>query len=216
MAGPADTPVGRAERLPLRVIRPARRAQPKPPRGPLLPNAVLGMVIFLSAEAMFFAGLISAFLILRANEEMWPPPGQPRLPVAVTGVNTLVLLFSGYTVTRAVRSVRAGERTQLERWLKATAALGALFLIVQGTEWVRLLNFGLHASQSTYGGTFYTLIGSHALHVLGGLVVLAAVLRNAMAGRYSARHYGAVEAARLYWLFVVGVWPILYLLVYVL
>jgi len=201
------------------IARPARRLRPVRPRAatsrqPAVPNAVVATLVFLGAEAMFFAGLISSLLVLRAGSDAWPPPDQPRLPIGVTAVNTLILLASGYTIWLAVRAVRADRTRELIRWLSATALLGVLFLVVQGTEWVRLVHYGLHVTSGTYGGTFYTLIGCHGVHVLAGVALLLFVLRGATAQRYSARAHAAVEVCRLYWVFVVGVWPILYVLVY--
>lgn len=200
--------------LPLRVAYCSGRPRRAPGSGPIVPNAVIGTLIFLGAEAMLFGGLISIFLVLRAGDVAWPPADQPRLPILVTAVNTLILLLSGYTVQRAGGAVRRDRAPQLQRWLTATVLLGALFLGVQGVEWTRLIRYGLSATQSNYGGTFYTLVGCHALHVFGGVVLLLAVLRGARRSRYSARSCGAVEACRLYWSFVVGVWPPLYVLVY--
>jgi cytochrome c oxidase subunit 3 len=77
-----------------------------------------------------------------------------------------------------------------------------------------MLGYGLRAASGPYGATFYTLIGAHGLHVLGGLAVLVAALLRAHRSPYSARQRVALEACRLYWLFVVGVWPVLYVLVY--
>jgi heme/copper-type cytochrome/quinol oxidase subunit 3 len=62
------------------------------------------MLAFLSAETMFFAGLISAFFVLRLSAAVWPPPLQPRLPVLVTGLNTLVLLASSVAMLAALRA----------------------------------------------------------------------------------------------------------------
>jgi len=199
---------------PLRVAYSSGRPRRAPGSGPIVPNAVIGTLIFLGAEAMLFGGLISIFLVLRAGDAAWPPADQPRLPILVTAVNTLILLVSGYTVQRAGQAVRRDRGRELRQWLAATVLLGALFLCVQGAEWARLVRYGLSVTQSNYGGTFCTLIGCHALHVLGGLILLLAVLRSALRGRYSPRSCGAVEACRLYWSFVVGVWPLLYLLVY--
>ncbi len=200
--------------LPLRVAYSSGRPRRAPGSGPIVPNAVIGTLIFLGAEAMLFGGLISILLVLRAGDGAWPPADQPRLPILVTAVNTLILLLSGYTVNRAGRAVRSDRARELRQWLTATVLCGALFLTVQGVEWIRLIRYGLSATQSNYGGTFYTLIGCHALHVFGGVVLLLAVLRGVLRGGYSARSCGAVEACRLYWCFVVGVWPLLYVLVY--
>ena len=83
----------------------------------LINKSLLGLLIFLGTEIMFFAGLLSAFFVLRAGSVDWPPSGQPRLPIAITGVNTLLLLFSGYTVYRAVKVIREGNARALTRWL---------------------------------------------------------------------------------------------------
>jgi heme/copper-type cytochrome/quinol oxidase subunit 3 len=143
---------------------------------------------------------------------VWPPTGQPRLPVGVTGFNTAVLLASGWTVQRSLVALRAGVRPG--RWLEVTAVLGALFLGIQGSEWARLVGFGLTTTSSLYGGIFYTLVGAHALHVAVALVVLGVVTARARQGRYRADAAEGLELCRTYWLFVVAVWPVLYVLVY--
>jgi len=188
---------------------------PQPPRpGPPINSALFGLLVFLGTEVMFFAGLVSAFLILRAGNPAWPPVGQPRLPVEVTGFNTILLLLSGYTVHRALQAIRQGHARNLNIWLLITGALGAIFLGVQGFEWVRLVNYGLTVSSSVYGGTFYTLIGCHALHVVVAVIVLLVVLVRSSTGSYSMHHHSGVELCRVYWFFVVGIWPALYGLVY--
>jgi len=175
-------------------------------------NALLGTVMLVATEAMFFAGLLSALLILRAGAAAWPPPGQPRLPLAVTGANTLLLLVSGYCMHRALRAGRAGSPPS--SWLLGAASLGVSFLAVQGTEWVRLVSYGLRATSGIYGGTFYTLIGAHGVHVLAGVLVVLGVLLRVRSAPAGEPPLSALEACNVYWQFVVGVWPLLYVLVY--
>jgi heme/copper-type cytochrome/quinol oxidase subunit 3 len=207
----------------------------EPERRPLMDNAQLGMLIFLGAEAMFFAALVGAFLVLRLGAQVWPPPFQPRLPVEVTGLNTLVLLASSYTMTRALRAVRRGDGRGLMAGLGQTALLGLIFLAVQGYEWTRLVHFGLTVSSGAYGTTFYTLIGAHGVHVLAAVVWLSVVLAGAMrarpaapegwgpGGQHGFRPSGEGAARQrdvrvtlcgMYWYFVVFLWPLLYALVY--
>ena len=181
--------------------------------GPPVSNARLGVLLFLGAEAMFFAGLLSAFLVFRVGSVVWPPPFQPRLPVAVTAVNTLILLLSGYSMRCALLAIRRDNRPGLVNALLVTALLGTMFLSVQGYEWVRLLQFGLTPS-GVYGSTFYTLIGCHGLHVFGAVMWLLVVLGLARGNRFSAKSHVGVEVCRMYWYFVVAVWPILFGLVY--
>jgi heme/copper-type cytochrome/quinol oxidase subunit 3 len=156
-------------------------------------NARLGLLMFLGAEVMFFAGLIGAFLVFRLGSEIWPPPTQPRLPALVTGINTIVLLGSGLTVHLALRAIRAGLVGGLFRWLLITAILGVVFLSVQGYEWIRLVHFGLTLSSGTYGATFYTLIGFHALHVLAAVLWLGIVFAQGCRTRFTADGLTGVE-----------------------
>ena len=189
-------------------------APPAVRRRPLaIEHGILAMAVFLATETMLFAGLISAFLILRAGAMQWPPPGQPRLPIEITGLNTLVLLLSAYTMQRATSASRHPRSSEMVRWLGVTAALGTTFLLVQGVEWMRLIAHGLHASSGTYGASFYTLIGCHAVHVLAAVVALLALLVWSLRANVE-RCRTRVAVHRLYWFFVVAVWPILYVLVY--
>ncbi len=183
---------------------------------PPVSNARLGMWMLIIGETMFFGGMVAAFLMLRMNAGEWPPPHQPRLPVEVTAVNTAVLLASSLTLRAALRAARDGARRRLVQALGATAALGALFLLVQGAEWLRLVRFGLTVASGAYGATFYTLIGTHGAHVLGALLWLGLVLVAAGRGRYGARDHVGLATCAMYWHFVVALWPVLYLLVYLL
>jgi len=187
-----------------------------PSRGPMLDNLRLAILFFMGAEAMFFAGLVSGFLVLRTSAAVWPPPLQPRLPLLVTGLNTLVLLASSAAMHRAVRAIRLDDPVDLVRRLGLVAILGTVFLVVQGYEWVRLVAFGLTLSSSAYGSTFYTIIGTHAVHVFGALVWVAVSLGLAARGRFTPERSTPLRACAMYWHFVVGLWPILYLGVYVL
>lgn len=177
---------------------------------------VLATLLFMGAEAMLFAGLVSSFWIVRLAAPVWPPPLQPRLPVGVTGANTVVLLASSVAVVAGLRAMSAGRRASAVQRLAVAASLGIVFVAVQGYEWVRLLGFGLTASSGTYGATFYTLIGAHGLHVVGAVLWLATTLLLVRRGRFAGGRTGGLRACAMYWHFVVGLWPILYVSVYLL
>jgi cytochrome c oxidase subunit 3 len=189
---------------PLRVV-----TNPRP--APLVPNAVLGVLIFIFTEAMLFAGLISAHSITKASSAVgWPPPGQPRLPVEDTAVNTAALLLSGLVVFVAQRRFRR-DRAGAFLPLVAGIALGTFFVGFQGVEWVGLIREGLTLTSSAHGAFFYLIVGVHAVHALAALLALgwaALKLRRAVLAP------SALAATALFWYFVVGVWPIIYLRVY--
>ncbi len=187
----------------------------QPPRKePVVSNAVLGMLMFLAFEAMFFAGLLGVFLVFRLGSTSWPPPGEPYLPIGMTWINTGILVSSAYTMRRAHRAIRDGNQAGLVHGLGLTALLGATFLAVQGGEWIRLVHYGLTLSSGTYGATFYTLIGCHGVHVFAAVLWLAAVLLLATRGRFSPERHVGVHLCKMYWMFVVGLWLVLFPSVY--
>jgi len=181
---------------------------------PAVSNTRLAMIIVIAAESMLFAGLIGTYLVFRLAAHDWPPPDQPRLPLAMTAVNTLVLLGSTLSMTRALRAVRRGDRVTLVRAATLTTILGVLFLVVQGTEWVRLVQHGLTLGSSMYGANFYVLIGCHGAHVLIAVTWLAITTALARRGAFRATRHAALEMCALYWYFVCGLWLVLFPLVY--
>jgi cytochrome c oxidase subunit III len=187
--------------------------RPRPARRSVVPSAVLAVLIFIAAETMFFAGLTSAFLIGKAaaGPLLWPPLDHPRLPVATTAVNTLILLASGAALAAGQRAFGRRGAAGARRPVTIALALGAAFVVFQGTEWMRLIGYGLTMTSSTFGSFFYMLVGAHALHAVGALIGLGWLARRLGRGGGTDETLTAVS---LFWYFVVGLWPVLYALVY--
>ena len=176
----------------------------------LLPSPVLGMLILVFADLMMFAGLISAFLIVKAGALGWPPPGQPRLPVEATAFNTAALLASaGFLFVANNRYAR--NRNLAKRPLFTAMGLGAFFVSFQGYEWVSLIRQGLTLTSSNHGSFFYLIVGLHGLHAIAGLSVLGWVALKLSRGRLAPSSFAA---SQVFWYFVVGLWPVLYFMVY--
>jgi heme/copper-type cytochrome/quinol oxidase subunit 3 len=171
------------------------------------------MLIFVATEAMFFSGLVSAFLIGKSAAIGWPPPGQPRAPAAATAVNTVALLLSGVALFLSERALARGSGVNARRWLQTALALGASFVALQGYEWTRLVWFGLTMISSVYGAFFYLIVGTHAAHAVAAVGVLAWAAWRLDAAALARETFWGVQVL---WYFVVGIWPILYVLVYLL
>ena len=182
-------------------------------REPLVPSGVLGMSLFVFTEVMLFSGFISAFAIVKAGAPggVWPPADQPRLPVEATAFNTGLLLLSGVLlvsawVVRKRRGPQAGGRL-----IAGAAFCGALFVGLQGVEWVALIGEGLTLTSSQMGAFFYVLVGAHALHALGAVIAVLYLLRWHREQRLTDTAFATVQ---MFWLFVVGMWPLIYWKVY--
>lgn len=185
--------------------RPARRE-------PVVPSGVLGMTIFIFTEIMFFSGLISAHTIVKSQAagQMWPPYGQPRLPVEETALNSLALLVSGMVLVFTWFAFRRDPQ-QARLPLLLSIMLGCVFVGFQGVEWTALLAEGLTLQSSAYGGFFYLIVGSHAIHAVGALLALFWTFDRLDKGALTSSQLATVSA---FWYFVVLVWPVLYWQVY--
>jgi cytochrome c oxidase subunit III len=177
---------------------------------PLVPSGVMGMLLFVASETMLFAGLISAFTIIRSSALVWPPPDQPRLPVGETALNTAALLASGVCLYFAGRGLARG-REGARRPLLAAMLLGAFFVVFQGIEWLALIREGLTLTSSNLGSFFYLIVGLHALHAVAALGVLVYVWLRLQRGWLAQSQ---LATAQVFWYFVVGLWPVLYGVVY--
>ena len=183
-----------------------------------LTNPVLGMLLFITSEVMFFGGLFAAYFSVRANTAQWPPEQfQETLRVLpFVGPATFLLILSSVSCQYAVWAIRRDDRTVFLRAMTVTVVLGITFLLMQAADYALLGSEGLTLSSGTFGSTYYTLTGFHGAHVFGGVIMLSVILYRGMAGQFSARHYDAVEGASLYWHFVDVVWILLFSLLYLL
>jgi cytochrome c oxidase subunit 3 len=187
-----------------------------PQRRPVvIENGAIGMLLFVVCEIMMFAGLVSAFTIAKANAGgVWPPMGQPRLPLEETAINTIALLVSGVLIAYTAQLFK---KSAMEPSLKANRILlvgillGVFFVGFQGMEWLALLKEGLTLTSSQHGSFFYLIVGMHAIHAVGAILFLGVCWVNANRGVLGT---SALSAACVLWYFVVGVWPFLYLTLY--
>jgi len=178
----------------------------------VVPSGLLGMVIFVGTEVMFFAGLISAFTISKAGapRDAWNLPAGQVLPLASTAVNTVALFASGALLWVAGRQYRARSSAATQT-LFAAAFFGALFVLLQGREWVGLIGHGVTLRSSALGAFFYVIVGTHAVHAVAALAGLGVAWWRLRAGRLS---YGFFLGAQTFWYFVVLIWPVIYARVY--
>jgi Heme/copper-type cytochrome/quinol oxidase, subunit 3 len=181
-------------------------------------NPVLGMILFIASEVMFFVAWFWAYFSVRANAAQWPPEEfhETLKILPLVGPATILLILSSFTCQFAVWAIRRDDRTAFIRNMTVTVALGITFLIMQATDYTALGADGMTLSSGTFGTTYYTLTGFHGAHVFGGVIMLSVVTYRGMAGQFSSKHHDAVEGASLYWHFVDVVWILLFSLLYLL
>jgi cytochrome c oxidase subunit 3 len=179
-------------------------------------NVILGMLLFITSEVMFFAGLFAAYFNVRATAPVWPPiEFADKLHIfPLVGPATVLLIISSFTCQVGVWAIRRNDRRGLTRAIAITVILGATFLVMQAVDYTLLYGDEVRLDSGPFGTTYYTLTGFHGAHVLGGVIMLSVVLYRSMAGQFSSAHHDMVEATSLYWHFVDVVWIILFSTLY--
>lgn len=179
------------------------------------PPGDLAIWIFILAELLVFAVFFAAYAFTRMNNVELFDQYQATLDRNSALINTLALITSSYFVVRAVAAVRADDARGCERWLWAAVGMGVIFLVVKGAEYAHHFGAGMTLSTNTFYMFYLSLTFFHFMHVILGMVILAAVAVKARRGGYSAAEHTGVETGASYWHMVDLVWLILFPLVYV-
>jgi cytochrome c oxidase subunit III len=180
-----------------------------------MPTVMVGMLLFIASEVMFFGGLFATYFNARASvaPEPWEPPPGGELDMALAAVLTAILVSSSFTMQFGVWAIRRGDTGKLKMWTGITLLLGLLFLAGQLYDYSQL-GFGI--ADGVFGTVFYTLTSFHGAHVFGGAVGLTIILARAMQGQFSGSNHVAVEAVSIYWHFVDVVWIAVFSTIYLL
>ena len=176
----------------------------------------IGMWVALCSITMLFTALTSAYIVRSrlstAND--WQPISVPRM----LWLSTALILLSSVTFEAARRLLKRDDDQGYRRWLTATVTLGLGFLLTQWLAWRELVAKGIYLATNPHSSFFYLLTGVHALHLLGGIVMLGYLLarawRSRNVGQTRALRQDSANAAALYWHFMDGLWIYLFLLLF--
>ncbi len=163
---------------------------------------VLGVVLFLASELMFFAALFASYYDLRANRAAWPPPGV-HLNLAESSAGTALLFIASVVMVLATRAMDA-RNLRAARWWTASAVVSATGFVALSVHGYLGETFGI--STNAYGSIYYAMTGFHLLHVTAGIGILAALLIGMRSPALVANHRAGAEAMTYYWHFVFVVW----------
>jgi cytochrome c oxidase subunit 3 len=186
----------------------------------------IGMWIFLATEVMFFGGMFTGYTVYRYFYPQAFAGASNHLDVLLGSVNTAVLICSSFTMALAVHSAEAGNNRAVVRFLLLTIILGSVFLGIKFFEYHTKFEEHLVPGSSfrfegplartaqIFFSFYFAMTGMHALHMVIGIGLLAALIVKARRSRFSPSYYTPVEITGLYWHFVDIVWIFLFPLLY--
>lgn len=181
-----------------------------------LPNQKFGMWVFIASESMFFAALITTFMVYRNKSVVGPHP-QDVVNIVLVTISTFMLLMSSLTMALGVAAAHRGEARRTGQYLLLTILGGAIFLGIQGFEWYTLIvDYGLTWQHNIFGSIFFILTGFHKFHIIVGMIWLGLLAVSGYRGTLKKRHAVNVEVAGLYWHFVDIVWIVVFTVVFLL
>jgi len=182
-----------------------------------IPNKKLLMWAFLASDCMFFGCLISTHLIYRLHPPAGTPAATQIFSIELTSFSTFILLMSSLMMALAVNAIQKGNLKSMRASLILTIICGLIFLgcqVYEFNEFVYVKH--LTISNSILGTTFFTLTGTHGIHVLLGVIWLTSMLIYSYTGRLTEKDAIDVESMGLYWHFVDIVWIVIFTVVYLL
>lgn len=171
--------------------------------------------IFIYAELMAFGIFFLSYAFARSQNVELFNESQLHLDRNAGAINTLVLITSSYFVVRAVAAIRENKTRLCANWLLAAILLACVFLVIKMSEFYAKYSEGITLSTNTFYMFYLSMTFFHFMHVILGMVILAAVMLKARNGGYSSEDHTGVETGASYWHMVDLVWIILFPLVYI-
>ncbi|MFZ4404142.1 MAG: cytochrome c oxidase subunit 3 family protein [Pseudobdellovibrionaceae bacterium] len=187
-----------------------------------------GIWLFMVTEILMFGGLFVAYAIYHSLYPEMFSEGASSLDWKMGFFNTLVLIFSSFTMALGILYCQTNQRKKAALSLAATILCGAIFMVVKYFEYTHKFHLGLlpgtfldvakvgaeHANLGLYFGFYYCMTGLHGLHVLIGMGLIAWMLVRTLKGEFSSDYYIPVEGVGLFWHIIDLIWIFLFPLLY--
>jgi cytochrome o ubiquinol oxidase subunit 3 len=176
-------------------------------------STMLGFWLYLMSDCLVFAVLFATFGVLGRNYAAGPS-GADLFDLRLVAINTAMLLFSSITYGFAMLAMDKGRQAAMQGWLVVTGLFGLAFLAIELYEFAHLIHEGATPMRSAFLSSFFTLVGTHGLHVTFGLIWLTVLM-------VQVRRRGLIEANRrrlmclsMFWHFLDVVWIGVFTFVY--
>lgn len=173
----------------------------------------IGFWIYLMTDLVLFASLFATFAVLR-NQTAGGPGGAQLFDMPFALLETMILLTSSFTIGLAVLGSNRGYKKQTVFWLLVTFVLGAAFLTLELSEFSHLLAEGNGWQRSAFLSAFFTLVGTHGLHIAVGLLWLGVMIIRLLRFRFKWTDLNRLALFALFWHFLDVVWIFIFSFVY--
>jgi cytochrome o ubiquinol oxidase subunit III len=176
-------------------------------------GTLLGFWIYLMSDCLIFACLFACYGVLGRNYA-GGPSGADLFELPLVALNTAMLLLSSITYGFAVLEMQKNRRGTMMAWLIITGLFGAAFLGIELYEFAHLIHEGAGPQRSAFLSSFFTLVGTHGLHVTFGIVWLITLLFQVGKHGLTGANKRRIMCLSMFWHFLDVVWIGVFTFVY--
>jgi len=174
---------------------------------------IFGFWIYLMTDLIIFAVLFAAFIVHRTST-FGGPTGKELFEMPSVLAETVILLTSSFTCALAMGSVHKGKRNWAMFWFLMTFALGVSFLVLELKEFAHFVSIGASWKRSAFLSSFFTLVGTHGLHITVGLLWMAVMMLRLYIRPLVDSSISRMHRMALFWHFLDFVWIFIFTVVY--
>jgi cytochrome o ubiquinol oxidase subunit 3 len=178
-------------------------------------KTTFGFWVYLMTDCVLFASLFATYAVLRGNT-FGGPSGHELFGLPLVLAETLILLTSSFTTGLAMLAARRGSKMDVLFWYGVTFLLGLLFLTLEISEFRHLAAEGNSWRRSGFLSAFFTLVGTHGLHIASGLLWMAVLLVKVVRGGLVPATIRKLTLLSLFWHFLDIIWIFIFTIVYLL
>ena len=176
-------------------------------------STLLGFWIYLMSDCLIFAVLFATYGVLGANFAAGPGP-KDLFDLPLVALNTSMLLLSSITYGFAMLTMAQGRVAATQIWLAVTGLFGLAFLSIELYEFTHMFHIGATPQRSAFLSSFFTLVGTHGLHVTFGTIWLVTLM--VQVGRHGliAANRRRLTCLSMFWHFLDVIWIGVFTFVY--
>ncbi|OZI56556.1 cytochrome o ubiquinol oxidase subunit III [Bordetella genomosp. 4] len=176
-------------------------------------KTVVGFWIYLMSDLLIFAVLFATFAVL-SNATAGGPTGKELFELPFVLVETMLLLISSFTFGIAMLNMHAGNKGRVIGWLMVTFLFGAGFIGMEIYEFHHLIHIGAGPDRSAFLSAFFTLVGTHGLHVTFGLIWIIIMIDMVRRHGLDSINKRRLACLSLFWHFLDIVWICVFTFIY--
>jgi len=178
-------------------------------------KSIFGFWVYLMTDCVLFASLFATYAVLH-NNTFGGPSGSQLFSLPFVLTETLILLTSSFTCGLGVLSAYNGQKNKVVAWFSVTFLLGASFLAMELTEFSHLVHDGNSWTRSGFLSAFFTLVGTHGLHITIGLLWMAVLMLQVLRKGLGRATVKRLTLFSLFWHFLDLIWIFIFTIVYLL